>query len=835
MFRSGSRMCLIVHIRSGNGNSAPATESVDQVRSLLPGNDFCCPATFFVAPIPLRYHAAMLIVLVVAYALVVAWVAWRRRQLLWDVLVPGVLGVFTILFFWRIVSGDAYRPADGGDLGSFLFPTYTFIQHSLRSGVWPLWNPHIYSGVPFVAEIQSGLFYPPHLLRFLIGPELRYTDMQSLVLLHVWWAGVTSYALGRGIGLRRWPALFAATAFMFSDLFLVHFGNLNLAAVASWLPLALLGVHRTLEHGRLRPALGAGLALGIGALAGHVQMTLYSLMAVAMWVGLWLVLGGSEGSGRWRRAAMALFVPVVITLGLAAPLLLPGWELSRMVARTEWRYADTVGYSLSPPQLIGLLMPGFFGRGPALHWGVWPRVEMGYLGVLTLVLALVAVFMRRNRLTWLLAGLAVLALVFSLGVYGSVHGWFTWLLPGLAQLRAPARFIFVFDLSVALLAGVGLQALLDAWTEPDRRGFESAWRLLCYGLIAVVAVGLPITFAALLLTSNDADLQWRISATSIAVTTFVLLMAASLALLYARRQQWARSGILAGLAVALLLIDLASLGAYDDVAPQDPTRTYDHPALLNFLRSDPDLFRIDGRTDIDAFWQPDAALQHGLYDVWGVANPLVLTSYVAFWDATGSRSSDLYALLNTKYVLGRKDVVLDGAVWELAFDGDPDLNVYRSRSFQPRAHLYGNALPAATLAEAQVAIRALEFKPLTEVVVEAGTAQQGPAGTAQMLSFGINDVVVSTESPVPGTLLVAQTWYPGWEASIDGGTWQPVLRADGALQAVQLTAGRHEVHLRFRSRPLVWGLVIASITLAAVLVAFVLTSPRRGRRRPAGP
>ncbi len=771
----------------------------------------------------------MFIVLLAAYVMVVAWVAWRRRRWLWDALAPGVLALFTVLFFWRLISGDVYRPADGGDLASFLYPTYSFIQHSLRAGFLPLWNPHIYSGVPFAAEVQSGMFYPPHLLRFLLGPDLRYTDMEALVLLHIWWAGVTTYLLARGMGLRRWPALFAGTAFMFSDLFLVHFGNLNLAAVASWLPLALLGVHWTLERGGLRPALGAGLALGIGALAGHVQMTLYSLITVALWVGLWLVLAGNRQPERWRRAATALLVPAAITLGLSAPLLLPGWELSRMVARAEWRYADTVGYSLSPPQLIGLLMPGFFGRGPALHWGVWPRVEMGYAGVLTLVLALTAIFMRRSRLTWLLVGLAGLALLFSLGVYSIVHGWFTWLLPGLAQLRAPARFIFVFDLAVALLGGIGLQALLDAWSEADQRGFASAWRLLRFALAVAVAAGLPLMFAALLLTSNDETLQWRVGASSIAIATFILLLAASLALLYARRLQWARASILAVLAVALLLIDLASLGAYDDVAPQNPAATYDHPALLAFLLADPDLFRIDGRTDIDPLWQPDAALQHGLYDVWGVANPLIITYYNAFWDATASRSTDLYALLNTKYVLGRKDVVLDGAVWELAFDGDPDLNVYRSRRFQPRAHLLGNASPVASLEEAQAAIRATSFRPLDEVVVEGGAAQQGPSGTAQIRSFGVNDVLASTASAAPGTLLVAQTWYPGWEASIDGGAWQPVLRADGALQAVQLPAGAHDVHLRYRSQPLVWGLVIAALTLVAVLAAFVV-SLRRDRR-----
>ena len=151
--------------------------------------------------------------------------------------------------------------------------------------MWPLWNPHIYSGVPFVGEVQSGIHYPPHLLRFLLGGELAYTDMQWLAMLHIWWAGVTTYFLTKGLGLRRAPAIFAAIAFMFSDLFILHFGNLNLIAVVSWLPLALLGVHRTLEGGGWRPALGAGLVLGIAALAGHVQMTLFSLMAVALWAG----------------------------------------------------------------------------------------------------------------------------------------------------------------------------------------------------------------------------------------------------------------------------------------------------------------------------------------------------------------------------------------------------------------------------------------------------------------------------------------------------------------------------------------------------------------------
>lgn len=762
----------------------------------------------------------MFLLFAVLYLLALGWVAWRRRSLLLDVLAPGLLAVFTLAFFWRLVSGDAYMPADGGDLGSFLFPTYSFIQQSLRQGVWPLWNPHLYSGTPFVAEVQSGILYPPHLLRFWLGPGLRYADMQWLVLLHIWWAGTTTYLLGRGLKLGRWGALFAATAFMFSDLFIVHFGNLNLIAVASWLPLALWGVHRSLGQaggGAWRWAAVAGLALGVGALAGHPQMTLFSLMAAAMWVGLWLILSRNNGKPPWRRAVITLVITSGVTVGLMAPLLLPGFEFARLSERAEWRYAETVAYSLSPAQLIGLILPNFFGRGPALHWGLWPRVEAGYVGILTLLLAVAGVLLRRDRLSWLLVGLAALALAFSLGVYSIIHGWLTWLLPGLEQLRAPARFIFVFDLSLALLAGRGLQAMVEVWSETDKAAFGAFWRFCRTLLIVLIAVGMPLIYAVLLLTQNaEAGLHLRASIVTIAVMQLALFFVAGLGLLVARYRGWIRPGLFAALAVALVLVDLASLGAYEDISSDDPTANFYRQGLVDFLAADPELYRLDARTDIDALWQPDTAQLHGLYDVWGVANPLTLGYYVDYWNAVGSRSTDLYALLNTKYVLGRKDVTLDWQVWELAFDGDPDLNLYRNQRFQPRAHLLGRATPVPDLAAAQAAVRSPAFQPLAEAALEGGEGRDGPGGSATVVLQRANEMRLMTDSSAPGVLLVSQAWYPGWEARIDGGAWQPVLRADGVWQAVQVAAGQHQVELRFRSRPFIAGLVLAVGVLLVV-------------------
>jgi disulfide bond formation protein DsbB len=543
-------------------------------------------------------------------------------------------------------------------------------------------------------------------------------------------------------------------------------------------------------------------------------MTLFGLMAVGLWVGMWLLLERRRWRQLWPGAVKAVVAPTVVTLGLIMPLLLPGLELARLSERSAWHYVQSVGFSLSPAQLIGLLIPGFFGRGPALHWGMWPRVEVGYVGVITLVLALVAVFVRRERLTWQMLGVALVALAFSLGIYSILHGWLTWLLPGLEQLRAPARFIFLFDLAVALLAGQGLQTLLGVWNDTMRTDFDALWRWLRALLLIGVAVGAPVIYAVLLLTqSADPTLHLRASVSTIAVVDFLLLFGLSLLLLGSRRRQWLGRDLFGVLVLALLLLDLASLGAYEDLGDKDPTANFQHPAIITFLQADPDLFRIDTRTDIEQMWQPDTALVYGLDDVWGVVNPLTLTYYADYLEATGGRSSDLYALTNVKYVIARKDVVLDWDNWELALADDPDLNVYRFRRFTPRVLLLGKTRAVDSLAAAQALRGQADFAPLAEVIVEGDEALAGVDGRAEVMAWDLNQVRVQTSSVARGALLVAQSWYPGWQAQVDGGDWQPVLRADGAWQAVIVPAGEHTVVLRFRPLSFFLGLGLAALTL----------------------
>ena len=127
-------------------------------------------------------------------------------------------------------------PAGGGDLTPFLYPNYHFAAEYLHQGIIPLWNPYLYSGTPFAADVQSGLFYPLNLLLFLLIPDLTYEWLEYLAIFHIWLAGVTMYLCLRLLtpgeraandprssqSIAPLAAFSGALAFQFSDLFIVH-------------------------------------------------------------------------------------------------------------------------------------------------------------------------------------------------------------------------------------------------------------------------------------------------------------------------------------------------------------------------------------------------------------------------------------------------------------------------------------------------------------------------------------------------------------------------------------------------------------------------------------
>ena len=413
---------------------------------------------------------------------------------------------------------------------------------------------------------------------------------------------------------------------------------------------------------------------------------------------------------------------------------MPSLELTQYTARQDFTYQESIAFSLAPTQAaVGLFTPGFFGRGPALFWGLWDRVETPYVGLVTLILAVVGYALaskgtRRKLWPWL--GTAVFGMLIALGVYGIVHGLLTVVLPGFDQFRAPARAIVLWALGVSVMGAVGLDSIVRHYAKPESTAAASSnetsggWATTYWFVGSVVFVGLivPALYVALLATQQDPDTFLHASLAALAGVLAAGFWLATLALLAGYRAGWIGAGFLGVALVALLFVELTATGAYTDISSTDPARGFQHAEIVEFLNADDELFRIDTRTDIADLWQPDAAALHGLQDVWGVANPLVLRQWSNLWEATGGRQTELYDMLNAKYVLVRDGTPLPEGKFELALDAPGDLSLYRNNAVMPRAWLVHDVvtLPPGTFDE--VSLDALfeehGLDPQTKALVE---------------------------------------------------------------------------------------------------------------------
>jgi hypothetical protein len=236
--------------------------------------------------------------------------------------------------------------------------------------------------------------------------------------------------------------------------------------------------------------------------------------------------------------------------------------------------------------------------------------------------------------------------------------------------------------------------------------------------------------------------------------------------------------------------------------------------VVAFLKRDPSFFRIE---DNASAWQPDAALEHGLYDIGGVYNPLGLAPYQAYRWAIGERASPLYNLLGVKYVLADPGKP-PGDERLVPVHAGSEMDVYLNTAALPRALFITEEKVVSDHGEAWEAIHAPTFDPLQTVVLEReGTRASAPASDRggqshiAFVHYGLNAVALTVESPVSGWLVLSDVYYPGWRATVDG-TSTPVLRANYTFRAVSVPAGEHTVEMVFVPRTWYLGLALSVTT-----------------------
>lgn len=783
----------------------------------------------------------------------------RYPELRSDLLAVGGYGLLVVAFFWQVLFlPSVWMPSGGGDLASFLYPVYAFAANSVQSGTLPLWNPHLYGGSPFAADMQTGLLYPINLLAFLVARPFTYQSIEGLVIVHYFLAGCFAYLYARGLSLRPLPSFAAGIVFAFSGFAVAHLAHLNMLAAAVWLPLILYFFHRALTRGSLASAVYAGAFFGVSTLAGHVQVSLYiGLFLVVYW--LWWLYYRRGASRRAptddvvtdgtpaRQAPVggsfvslaALPMAIVLAVLLAAVQLLPSFELTRLSLRADLGFAAAGDYKSTPLNLITMVVPHFFGGDAANYWGFrWSLTEVyAYVGLLPLALAALALLLARRLRPWSLFFLLATALflLLSFGEQTPLYGWLYKLVPGFDKVRAPGRFALLFDFSLAVLAAIGLESVTGRLPALWRRVYGRF--ILIFGLLlgAGILLVAPYLYHALL-TSQDKDpiIFQRVQMAVDSLNLTLVFLALSLLLFLALRYRPARRQLIGGLMVVLIVVDLFAANQGMNPGHQDVTVGFHHPQIVDFLRREAVGYRIDTMTDIGDVWQPSTGLIAGVDDIMGVYNPMLLADYKSYWESLGSRSVPGYDLLGVKYVVAKKDVTLDWNKFRPALTDAPKLNVYENMRAMPRALLVPSAevVPRDQMIER---LKSPEFDPRQVVLLETAPAGfTGGVGTAEPgkvtgLTYPSSDeVYLEVESAQPAYLVLSDVYYPGWKCIVDGQE-TPILRANYLFRAVPLAPGAHRVHFVFSPTSFVIGGLVSALTAVCVLVVAGFALWRRRR------
>jgi len=350
------------------------------------------------------------------------------------------------------------------------YPWRVQLHRSLSRGEWPLWNPAQFCGYPFIGNGQSAMLYPPNWLYAVLDAR---RGLAASAAVHFCLALLLTFLYARTIGLVLWAAMVSAVAFSFGGFMIGWVPLPTLMNCAAWLPGGLLGVELTF---RRRTPVGTavlGLSTGMTLLAGHLQIAAYVLLAVVLYAVLRLALQVSRNRTGGRPQPLP-WLPLVagLALGLAlgAAQVLPTLELGQQSPRgagaaTHEGLQFHLEGALKPAELLTLLLPDALGNpargdylGATVARGAAYGERCGYVGLLAALLALFGLVAGKTRWRWGFAVAAGLTLWAAMGGLPARLLYFG--IPKLGLAGGFPRLLCLYTFAVAVLAGVGLQALL---------------------------------------------------------------------------------------------------------------------------------------------------------------------------------------------------------------------------------------------------------------------------------------------------------------------------------------------------------------------------------------
>ena len=736
--------------------------------------------------------------------------------------------ILTIIFFWDIISGNAFLWED------FVEYVYPVQNLAATSSEIPFWNPFTFGGMPFLADIQVGFFYPMNrIFSLFVGTNgfVPISVMQIITILHFFIALCSMFALMRTLKISTLGSMISAISYSFSFSLVLQLIHPMLLAHLSWLPLVVMFLYKAITEFNIRFGIIGGLIFGMSILSGHPQILLYEGLFLTLFAIYHFIINikqkelNKKNSIKSFIGGLLLFV---IAIGIFQIQYQHTNELSKQVLRTEMTYESSSEGSLDIKQIFTGIVPKMFGyengtrrtemqfqlptydannqQITAPYYYYW---ETGfYFGLVAVLLGLYAFisipFSNRHKIFFL--SISTIGFLFALGSNGFLYGLFH-NLPLFGLFRFPSRIMFFVTFSFSAMAGFGFDRLTNEKTNKNE---------LIKILIVIGSIFICILFvlSGLFITNNMQGNTDIIS--GFAINALILLIIISIFILVQYKNK--NITLISGISLVIIaFIDLLIAGGDFNKSQQDASQNYilDKQQVSLFTPTINNLFRVSMRhKDYNIIaMQRNIGMTSNIMLVEGY-NPLVLNHYEIPLKTREERNK----LWNTKY--------------EITVDTNLKQVYYRDRvatqDFLPRAWFVNDikVIDSNSLKNYMMN-NDIDFSK-TVILEQQGNINYKTLSEfdtnyrINFIEYNNNYIKINTNSKTGGILVLSEVYYPAWKAKIDGIDTK-IYRANYNFRAINVPSGQHSIEMEYASIAYEKGRLITLITLILSVFGLVIT------------
>jgi hypothetical protein len=671
----------------------------------------------------------------------------------------------TVLFWQPLWTGGGLI---GGDTYTYYLPQKTFYADRLQAGEFPLWNNRVGHGYPILGESQTGACYPFYLLAY--STLDVNTAYNAVHLLHYVMAFLFTWMYARRLGLGTLSALLAGVIFTYG-----WFPSRSCwewaIVTGAYLPLALWCVESFLQSARWRYLIALSVAVGLQLLAGHYNLAFITQLVLVTYIPLRLWFADNRPAATVKRStvkvAAACGFSLLLGFAIAAVQLFPTWELKQQSQRAvaggpserETETGYDLGYGHLPPVYLTQL---------AMPWDWYPLAATGELDGVLSRLKTGAIDSGTNQIeAHLYFGLIPLSLVLV-----GVAFW-------LGQLR---------QRETQFIEKTGFPA-----TGPSQR-LLCLWALLGFaGIVYATGWLLPMTRHLPGFSFFGGPGRYGIIAT---LSAAVIAASVFDRVLMATQRQRLVTACLVAAVFAGTIYDLHWAGSLVTNAYQverPPIVARERSRISEILHKDSGPVRL-------------FAPGENLPTLTGVAaTPVYLgIGPAAYFDADLRMPSlppgeddgktmraaegqiDWLQRAGVTHILSFKPLEPEDWPVELVYSG-PDSMLSPAWGRSP-------------------------YEPLLLYRLNGSRGRSAFAGTASVVDYSANRVVIETNSESGGRLILTDLAYPGWNVLIDGQPAEEITH-ERMYRAVDLPPGKHQVVWRYQPASAYWGGAIGFVAL----------------------